>query len=507
MKDASCAKLAEFHSAFVDGALGDADRERMLRHLAACARCRAEVDELRGIRKLLNQSASDRPAAPGDLSMRLISIAGAEAGEPLWTRPFRRTHGPGAFRAGLPRRSRMMRVRATAAVVALGSAVGAVGVVGYAAAPSAAVASVSDPGGDARAAFTSTLGQSPLSSDVLGAVNLADLSDLGTTTALVGKAPTVAAGAALGADAALDMMRYAADASGSVSYDGRQRFTAFRDGAVMAADAELEARAGQGTQIRVLNQTGEQVIEGFSPATISSRVVDNELLVLLERNYTLAGRRGAIVAGRAATVVSAMRAGTVAARWWIDDDTGVLLWHETYNETGSVELSFGFTRINIIHTPGIIDHFPRRLVVPNGDVALTLSNTPRLEAAGWSCPAELAGLSLTRLRSNSAVDPTGVQLGYTDGLVTVSVFEQRGRLADAPDGASWEPALKAYVWHGASEAATWQSADTVFTVVTDGSEALLASAVDALPHADSRPPSTMDQIKAGWVKILADVRG
>ena len=213
------------------------------------------------------------------------------------------------------------------------------------------------------------------------------------------------------------------------------------------------------------------------------------------------------MAGRAATVVIAMRAGTVAARWWIDDDTGVLLWHETYNETGSVELSFGFTRINIIHTAGIIDHFPRRLVVPNGDVALTLSNTPRLEAAGWTCPADLAGLSLTRLRSNSTVDPTGVQLGYTDGLVTVSVFEQRGRLAVAPDGASWDPALEAYVWHGASEAATWQSGDTVFTVVTDGSEALLATAVDALPHADSRPPSTMDQIKAGWVKILADVRG
>ena len=170
-------------------------------------------------------------------------------------------------------------------------------------------------------------------------------------------------------------------------------------------------------------------------------------------------------------------------------------------------LSFGFTKINIIHAAGIIDHFPRRLVVPNGDVALTLSNTPRLETAGWTCPADLAGLSLTRLRSNSTVDPTGVQLGYTDGLVTVSVFEQRGRLAAAPEGASWDPALKAYIWHGASEAATWQSGDTVFTVVTDGSEALLGSAVDALPHADSRPPSTMDQIKAGWVKILADVRG
>ena len=46
---------------------------------------------------------------------------------------------------------------------------------------------------------------------------------------------------------------------------------------------------------------------------------------------------------------------------------------------------------------------------------------------------------------------------------------------------------------------------TGWVVIVVGS--LLGSAVDALPHADSRPPSTMDQIKAGWVKILADVRG
>ena len=73
----------------------------------------------------------------------------------------------------------------------------------------------------------------------------------------------------------------------------------------------------------------------------------------------------------------------------------------------------------------------------------------------------------------------------------MSVFEQRGRLAAAPDGASWDPGLEAYIWHGASEAATWQSGDTVFTVVTDGSEALLATAVDALAPR-RQPPAIYD---------------
>ncbi len=505
MKDAGCAKLAEFHSAFVDGALDDAQRERLLRHLSGCSDCRAEIDEVRAVRRLLNPTEAPRTPTPMDLSMRLISIAGDEAGEPLWSRPFRRQpdHRP---RIGLPRRRRMIRVRATAAAVALGGAVGAAGVVGYAAAPAANFADISNPGSEARAAFSSTLGLSRLSSDVLGAVNLADSNELNSTPSVLAVEPSRATGASLDADAALATMREAAMAAGSVSYDGTQRFTAFREEAV-SADAEIEARAGQGNQITVVNQAGQPVVEGFSPADIGSRVVDEELLDLLERNYSLAGRHGATVAGRGATEVTARQAGTIAARWWIDDATGVLLWWETYDQSGSAELSVGFTQIDINPAYGILDHLPPRLAVPTADVALTLSNAPRLEADGWSCPADIGGLSLMRLRSDSSDDPSALQLAYTDGLATVSVFEQRGRLVKAPEGSTWSSELGAYVWHGASEAATWQSGANVYTVVTDGSESLLASAVEVLPHAGSQVPSTMGQVKAGWAKILADIRG
>ena len=43
VRKAPCADLAELRSAFVDGALDDTDRERLLSHLVECASCRRDV--------------------------------------------------------------------------------------------------------------------------------------------------------------------------------------------------------------------------------------------------------------------------------------------------------------------------------------------------------------------------------------------------------------------------------------------------------------------------------
>ena len=60
---------------------------------------------------------------------------------------------------------------------------------------------------------------------------------------------------------------------------------------------------------------------------------------------------------------------------------------------------------------------------------------------------------------------------------------------------------------GASGVATWQSGEMVLTVVTDGSAGLLAEAVESLPHDGATTQTTLDRIKAGWARILADVKG
>jgi len=85
--------LAEQRSAFVDGALSDADRERVLAHLVDCAACRAEVTELRRLRRMLNAGSPSVASPSDDLADRLVAIAGTDAREPLLAAPFRRTAG------------------------------------------------------------------------------------------------------------------------------------------------------------------------------------------------------------------------------------------------------------------------------------------------------------------------------------------------------------------------------------------------------------------------------
>jgi anti-sigma factor RsiW len=506
VKKAPCAELAELRSAFVDGALNNTDRERLLSHLVDCVDCRRDIEDLRAVRELLNQTKAQPGPTPTDLSVRLISIAGQDSYAPLWTRPFRRSPSS-RVRAtgGLPSRRRIVKLRIAAATMAVGATITAVGVVGYAAAPS--LAAISDPTSEAQAAFSSSLGQFPLASDSLNAVMLADSNGLSAGLSPRLDVPTAPTGPTMTAAEARATMQRAADAAHSISYSGRQSFLAYRNGVTIVAQIDVETRAGQGSQIMVNSPTGKQLLKEFTPSLISSRVVDNELLTLLERNYRVAGIRGSSVAGRTATVVTATRDGQSAARWWIDDATGLVLWQETYDKNGSVELSFGFSSVAVSRANSILEHLPPRLAVPRTNTSLTLSSAADLAAAGWSCPRKLAGLSLVRLRSDRVGNPETVHMVYSDGLARVSVVEQSGRLAAAPQGSAWDATLGAYVRRGASTVATWQSGDMVFTLVTDGNSGVLADAVASLPHRGAETPTTLGRIKAGWSRILADVKG
>lgn len=503
MNDPGCLRWAELQSAFVDGALPEVERERMVGHLLSCDSCRAEVAELRALRRMLGRA--DPRHAPSDLSQRLVSIAGDEAAEPLRFRPFNRTARVDTVWR-LPGRRRRWRLRAAAAAMATSTALVSVGLVGYAAAPGRGAAQILDPDAEARVAFTSTLGQSSWSGASLAAVNLVDTADLHAPRTVAGP-PTDATGDPLDQHAVLAVLRRSADEVGALSYRGRQSFTAYRDGSAVAAMVDVQSVAGEGLEMHVSNLTGDPLIQHFSPIASTSRVVDDDLLDLLDHHYVLGGRSGATVAGRPATAVVASRGGAVSARWWIDDATGVLLWHETYDEAGSAELSYGFTSITFSDRTYASAHFPARLGGSTVNVALTLSSRSQVETLGWVCPSRLVRMSLVRLRTDRRADPSMIQADYSDGVATVSVRQQRGRLGSVPEGMTWDRRLQTYVAHGASESATWQSGDTVFTVVTDGSESLLASAVDSLPHSGAGSTSTMEEIMAGWAEILADLRG
>jgi hypothetical protein len=263
--------------------------------------------------------------------------------------------------------------------------------------------------------------------------------------------------------------------------------------------------------MEVFSPAGHRVDQGFLRAPAPSRMVDTQWISLLSRHYSLSGFTGSSIAGRRATTVEAVSAqlarvgGPVVARWWIDDTTGLLLRQETYDTAGHVLLASGFTTLRV--GPTFIEHFPPRMASSMTTSSLTLSRTADLIRNGWYCQRELAGLSLVRLRTDQVSDPAALHMVYSDGVSTVSVFEQRGKLAGTSEGSPWDDALSAYVRPGMPRLATWQSGDTVFTVATNGSAELLSDAVAALPHSKPLTRTTMERVRAGWVRILDSVIG
>ncbi|HET9647462.1 MAG TPA: zf-HC2 domain-containing protein [Microlunatus sp.] len=504
----SCDALAEQRSALVDGALDDGDRERVLAHLVDCPECRAEVAELQRLRRLLNGGSAPEAQPSYDLADRLVAIAGQDAREPLLAAPFRLSSTSATSVAALRRRGRRLAHTVTGVgLFVAGSAV--VVAVGLAAAPPVGTA-IADPTAGAQAEFSTVAAQLPLA-DSVGSVLMASGQNLGASLAaapISGPRPSsVGSGQhELDAAGALAVLRRAASSSGQVSFSGTQEFHVLSDGTLLGARVSVQTRIGNGREVTVYDANGRQLMSSVSAGT-TARVVDSDELSLLDAHYLLGGSRGAEVAGREATVVSASRPnGQAAARWWVDDASGLLLWHETYDETGRTTVSAGFTAIRI----GEVDPgapVEAKLSVPLTSTSLTLGNTGRLTALGWTCPDELEGLSLVRLRADQADTPTVVHLAYSDGISSVSVFEQRGRLVHAPSGTQWDDQVKAYVRGGAAKVATWQSGTTVFTVVTDGSHSVLTAAVGALPHEATPPRTTIDRVRAGWARILESVTG
>jgi negative regulator of sigma E activity len=498
----SCQALAELWSAYLDGALPDAERERLLAHLVDCEPCRRELADLRAVRALLARSDA-RSDAPADLPARLASIAGGDSGSPLWTRPFRRT-APGV----LPSVRRSTRLRVAAAGLVLAS-VGATAVgAGYAASPYVAPPEVVDPMPRALAEFASVLAQFPLANDAATALLLASPSDL---DASVGPPPPVpVSGERLDKGAAVDVLQRAVRAGQQTGYRGTQRVQVRRAGRTLAAEVSVAAEPGRGTELRVESPRGGVVLETFVPVPAAPRLADDEMVSLLARTHTLTATAGATVGTRQATVVEAARKGSVrpAARWWLDRQTGLALWWETYDRDGARLISGGFSAIEVDPDPrSSSSHFAPTLATPVTTATLTLSTAESLSRHGWYCTTELAGLSLVRLRTDAADKPDAVHVVYSDGLSTIGVFEQRGTLVDPGRQATWDPAWNAFVNSGTTTTATWQSGSTVFTVVSDASPDIVAAAVSALPQERPAMPTTIERVRAGWVRIVEHISG
>jgi sigma-E factor negative regulatory protein RseB len=231
-------------------------------------------------------------------------------------------------------------------------------------------------------------------------------------------------------------------------------------------------------------------------------------LSLLTKAYALRSGEVEVVAGRDAQQVMAFRPdGSVAARFWLDVATGLLLRRELLDPKGSVTHSSIFVSVR----PGEAGD-----VEPDGEVTQPWSTeigVTQLQdmGAGWLCPQQIGSLTLYDVRRTTTTDPV-VHFAYSDGLVSVSVFEERGHLSVG--------SLKGYTRTsvagrqvsarmGTAEELTWQSGPMVYTVVTDAPPETVAAVVAALPTHKAAPRSTWTRVHSGLNRMgsWVDPRG
>jgi MucB/RseB N-terminal domain len=312
-------------------------------------------------------------------------------------------------------------------------------------------------------------------------------------------APEAAAADADDDASAVGLLQRSARSWSTMSFTGTQYLTLGGDAGSAGAVVEVVHRAGGPTRVHVLGTGRHEVPASATRAWLAPAGPVDLLVDAYE--IRLAGREP--VVGRPADVVEARRAdGTLAARLWVDTATGLPLRRELLDTEGSVSQASAFVDLAVqgqVGTPvaGGAEDSPAGAVpggggvgaaVSGGGPALDLDDLVALRHQGMACPEEIGdGLVLYEARRVRVGEGrSAVQLSYSDGLVAVSVFEQRGRLdGDRLEGFSGRRVGDGTVWtrSGPPAWATWSTGESVVTVVSDD-PALVPAVVAAVPPGD-----------------------
>jgi sigma-E factor negative regulatory protein RseB len=298
---------------------------------------------------------------------------------------------------------------------------------------------------------------------------------------------------------ALELLNRASLAPVAVTYRGTQFVSAWTAQGSTGLVVEIVHRAGHGTTVRTAGTATAPAGNSYVPAnaTEPSLLGGVSTLALLGQHFDLNTDPPARVAGRSTDVVVASRPGsaTPAARFWLDHDSGLVLRREVYDESGRTTRASAFVDVTVGDED---DESADGMADPSPDGAdssgpqawpteLDAATLGRMRGHGWKCPDWLPPtLQLVDARRGGGDYDGIVHLSYSDGLASVSVFEQRGRLqSDHLDGyrAATVGDRQIYVRDGVPQRMTWQADGTVYTVVADASAHTVAAVVTALPHA------------------------
>ena len=234
--------------------------------------------------------------------------------------------------------------------------------------------------------------------------------------------------------------------------------------------------------------------------------VTTQLVRLLEAHYVVAYGGAGSADNRAAQIVEARRDnGSLAARFWLDDATKLPLEREVFDSAAHVISEDVFINVQV----GDQAH----LAAPAGGPAdpqgpwtapLPARQLLALSAHGWLVPPQLPdGLSLFTGAQTQTSSGTVLDLGYSDGLSVVSLFEQRGNLAARLAG--WQQvSVHGHVVYAAQpdqRSLTWSSRGMVYTVMADAPPQTVDDVIGVLPH--DTPPGFWKRMSRGFARLAS----
>ena len=311
--------------------------------------------------------------------------------------------------------------------------------------------------------------------------------------------------AAAGTAEALRLLSEAAAACQDTAYRGSQVLRWWGQDETSASAVEVWHQPGRMTLVQAAGtRPGAAAQSGAAGDQHPGGVLgmSAQLLALLQVNYLVvyagrgsAGQRGALV------VEIRRRRGGLAARFWLDAVTKLPLRRELFDSSGHLISDDAFTSLELGDPePG---GGPAAAAAP-WPAQLDQARLAALRARGWEFPGELPGnLSLLKAGQTQTRSGPVVDLSYSDGLVAVSVFVQRGELAHAPPG--WRPVTlngrTVYSVNPQDRTFAWSAGGFVYTLVADAPLETVGQVVAALPGASA--PGFWQRMARGLHRIIS----